>query len=230
MSEFQGFSRELVTFFAGLQKNNSKRWFEEHRNLYETHVKKAMLDFVSAVGERLPEVSPEIVADARINGSVYRIYRDVRFSKNKMPYKTHTAAVFYHRQGKKHEYPGFYFQISHEGIKWGAGHFKITPEQLSRIRAFVARNPDMWFAITNEPLFKATFGEIRGERLKRPPKGYNGDHPAVEALKQKQFLVLAEEPVKLYLENPAVVERTIEMYQIAAPFVEMLCIALGIPF
>ena len=230
MATFQGFSPQLIEFFAGLEKNNTKAWFEDHRSIYETHVKQAMLDFVAAIGERLSEVSPEFVADPRINGSVYRIYRDVRFSKNKLPYKTHTAAVFFHRYGKKHEYPGFYFQISHRGIYWGAGHFKIDSEQLTRIRAFLARNPGMWQAITADPVFLERFGEVYGERLTRPPKGFDTDHPLIDVLKMKQYLVRHEADYAAFLETDEIVDETIRVFQDAAPFVELLCIALGIPF
>ncbi len=230
MSTFQGFSPELIRFFAELEKNNSKKWFNEHRDIYEQHVKQAMLNFVSAMGERFAEISPEIVADPRINGSVYRIYRDIRFSKNKLPYKTHTAAVFYHRYGKKHEFPGFYFQISHKGITWAAGHFKISTEQLERIRNFLGRNPQMWKAITEESQFVQRFGSVYGEKLQRPPKGFDASHPAIEALKLKQFLIRYEEPPESHLNDPGIVEQTLRIYQDAAPFVEMLCIALGIPF
>ncbi len=230
MSTFTGFPRGLLHFFAELEKNNSRSWFEKHRQVYENEVKKPMLAFVEAMQELLPQISPEYVADPRINGSVYRIYRDVRFSKNKMPYKTHTAAVFYHRYGKKHEYPGFYFQISHRGVMWGAGHFKIDPEQLAQIRRFLHRNPSMWKAIVQEKVFRETFGEVKGEKLKRPPKGFDPDHPVIEAIKLKQFLIMREEAAENYVETMAILDKTLEMYQKASPFVEMLCISLQIPF
>ncbi len=230
MKRFAGFSPELVSFFRELEKNNSKSWFETHRSTYETHVKRAMLEFVEAIGERLPEISPEIVAEPRINGSVYRIFRDVRFSKNKMPYKTHTAAVFYHRYGKKHEYPAFYFQISHRGVVWGAGHFRISNEQLARVREFLGNNPGLWQAVVQEERFRRRFGQVYGERLKRPPKGFTEEHPLIDMLKLKQYLVRYEEEVEPWLEAAEIVDRTLEIFADAAPFVEVLCIALGIPF
>jgi len=114
---FNGFPRELIQFYQGLSRNNDKSWFNEHKDIYARHVIAPAQDFVVSMGERLRMLSPGIVADTRANGagSIFRIYRDLRFSKDKRPYKTFLGIFFWEGSGKKMENPGFYFHMEPSG-------------------------------------------------------------------------------------------------------------------
>jgi uncharacterized protein (TIGR02453 family) len=230
MIGFPGFSKKFVAFYSGLKKNNSKAYFEARRDIYENIVKPEMEAFIVSVGEGLRKVSPYFVADPRIGGSMYRIHRDIRFSSNKMPYKTHCAALFYHQQGGRHELPAFYFQIDPDTVMFAAGHYMVSPENLDLIRRAIDRNGDLLAAIVKNRTFKKRFGAIEGEALKKPPRGYDETHPHIDLLKLKQYLVSEEEPVKKWTDDPRIVKRTLDSFRAAAPLVQFLCTAVNVPF
>lgn len=230
MASFAGFSKPFVAFFTGLKRNNSKTYFEAKREIYENVVKPEMAAFILAVGEGLKRISPYFMADPRVGGSMYRINRDIRFSANKMPYKTHGAALFYHQQGGRHELPAFYFQIDPDAVLFAAGHYMVSPENLDLIRRAIAHNGDLLAAILKRSAFKKRFGEIEGEKLKKPPRGYDEEHPHVELLKLKQYLIEEEEPVKNWIDDPRIVKRSLDSFRASAPLVQFLCMALNMPF
>jgi uncharacterized protein (TIGR02453 family) len=230
MAAFTGFSKKFVNFFSGLKKNNSKSYFESKRGVYENIVKPEMEAFIVAVGEGLRRISPHFMAEPRIGGSMYRIYRDIRFSSNKMPYKTHGAALFYHQQGGRHELPAFYFQIDPETVMFAAGHYMVSPENLDLIRRAINRHGDLLAKMVKSRAFKTRFGEIEGEALIKPPRGYDELHRHIELLKLKQYLVSEEEPVKKWIDDPGIVKRALDSFRVAAPLVQFLCTALNVPF
>jgi uncharacterized protein (TIGR02453 family) len=230
MATFAGFSKSFVAFFAGLKKNNSKAYFESKRDIYENTVKPEMGAFIVAVGEGLQKISPHFVGDPRIGGSMFRLHRDIRFSASKLPYKTHCAALFYHQQGGRHELPAFYFQLDPTSVMFAAGHYMVSPEHLEQIRRAIDRNGDLLVSVAKQPAFKKHFGEIEGEALKRPPRGYEESHPHIGMLKLKQYLVSEEEPVKNWIDNPRIVQRTLDTFRAAVPLVRFLCTALNVPF
>lgn len=186
--------------------------------------------FIVAVGEGLTKISPYFVADPRVGGSMYRIYRDIRFSPNKLPYKTHCGALFYHQHGGRHELPAFYFQIDPDTVLFAAGHYMVSPDNLEMIRRAIDRNGDLLASIIRKPTIKKRFGEIEGEALKKAPRGYQEDHPHIELLKLKQYLLSEEEPVRKWIDNPRIVKRTLESFRAAAPLMQFLCAALNMPF
>ena len=228
MSEFKGFPPEYLAFFRGLKRNNSKVYFDSKREIYQRIVKPAMEQFVTAVGEGLDKISPEFVADPAT--SPYRIYRDIRFSKSKVPYKTHAAALFFHRFGYKHEYPAFYFQIEPEEVMFAAGHYLINNDQLEMIRRAIDRNGRLLMDIAKRPSFRRRFRELEGEALRRPPRGYSDSHPYIELLKMKQFLISETVPAKEVVNDPGIVKRALDSFRAAAPLMQFLCAAVNIPF
>ena len=180
------FPPAALAFLAELRKHNQRRWFQPRKHIYEESVKAPMIEAIHRVGEAFRRFAPEMVADPKI--SLYRIYRDTRFSPDKSPYKTHAAAVFPVRGLPKNSGPGLYFHISPEEVLIGGGMYMPEPAALRAVRARIAARPSEFIAIVESRRFRRAFGELEGERLKTMPKGYAADHPAAKYLRHKQFL------------------------------------------
>ena len=180
------FPPQALTFLRGLKRNNRREWFLAHRDQYETHVRQPMLELVERLAGDLREFAPEIVCDPKT--AMYRIYRDVRFSANKAPYKTHVAAVFPARGLPKHEGAGLYFHVSPDEVWVGGGMYAPQTPQLHAVREHIAANFRRLRAIAESPGFRRAVGSLEGERLQRVPRGFPADHPAADYLKYRQFL------------------------------------------
>lgn len=176
------FSPELFRFLRGLAKNNSRDWFQANRERYETALREPCLRFISDLGPRLQGISRRLVADARpTGGSLFRIYRDTRFSKDKSPYKTHAGMHFPVRGGKDVHTPGFYLHLEPDGCFAAAGLWRPDAAALAKVRESIVARPSRWK--------KARVGlPPGGDRLRRPPRGYDPNHPFVEDLKRKDFV------------------------------------------
>jgi uncharacterized protein (TIGR02453 family) len=183
---FNGFPRESLTFLRSLRRNNNREWFQDHKTIYESAVKQPMCDLVEALGEAFETFAPEMVASPK--ASVYRIYRDTRFSKDKTPYKTHIAAVFPRKGLEKHEGAGFYMHIDPSELLIAGGVYMPLPDDLNAIRTHIASNYRAFKRIIEAKAFQKFFGELGGEQLSRVPRGFPADHPAADYLKFKQFL------------------------------------------
>jgi uncharacterized protein (TIGR02453 family) len=181
---FEGFPREGISFLRRLKKNNNREWFNKHKTEYEELVKFPMQTFISSMKQPMEKLAPEIQVDE--NRSLFRIYRDTRFSKNKTPYKTHVAAVF-HLKGHWEETAGFYVHIEPGGVYVGGGIYMPDSDQLKRIRAAIAEKSDEFLAIMKNKIFRKTFNALEGEKLQRAPLGYPKAHPMIEWLKHKSF-------------------------------------------
>jgi len=183
------FPKEGLEFLRALQRNNRRPWFLKHKEDYERHVKAPMVELVMALSHDLP---PECIADPA--KSIFRTYRDVRFSKNKLPYKTHTAARFLPRGVPKHEGAGFYFHISTEEVWIGGGFYAPTPQEMLRVRTRIAEHHRKFAGIVESKVFRKHFGELQGSKLTRVPRGFPCDHSAAEWLKHKQWFAGADLP------------------------------------
>ena len=183
---FPGFPPEARLFLRDLAANNNREWFKAHKADYDSFVREPLLALAGELGTALMEHSPGYLCDAR--RSVYRIYRDIRFSKNKAPYKTHAAAVFPPLGLERHAGAGFYFHFSAEELLVGGGVYAPGSSELRSIRQQIADDPAELRAILGASAFRKAFGEIEGERLKRVPQGFPKDHPAADLLVRKQFL------------------------------------------
>jgi uncharacterized protein (TIGR02453 family) len=178
------FTPDFFRFLRELAKNNNKTWFTANKTRYETAVRDPSFAFVRAVGPRLGTVSKHLVADPRpVGGSVMRIYRDIRFSRDKSPYKTAVGIHFPHEgTGADEEHlPGFFLHLA-PGDSWVyAGMWMPEPARVLQIRkAIVARSSD-WKKV------HAAVHEIEGEQLKRPPPGFDPGHPWIVDLRRKGF-------------------------------------------
>jgi uncharacterized protein (TIGR02453 family) len=183
---FDGFPKEGLEFLKRLKRNNNRPWFKRHRHEYEELVRFPMQCLVASLAQRMADVAPEIEFHPR--KSIFRIYRDTRFSKNKTPYKTNIAASFELRgQHGPTETPGLYLGVEPGEIYVGGGLYMPTGPQLKAIRQSIVSNPEDWLAIVEDKRFKKEFGGIEGEKLQRAPLGYPVDHPMIAHLRHKQF-------------------------------------------
>ncbi len=175
----------LIAFLAELALNNNKAWFDEHRPTYE-RLRGEWLDFVSRVIDGITEFDPS-VGIVSPKDALFRINRDVRFARDKRPYNsTFSAAIC--PQGRSSGQPAYYFQVNEEGILMVAGGVYMPASAiLGEIRDHIARYPERLEAVLADPAFAATFGTIEGERLKRPPQGYDETTPGIEFIKLKSF-------------------------------------------
>ena len=176
------FSPEIFRFLRDLAKNNSRGWFQANRERYETALREPCLRFISDLGPLLRGVSRELVADPRPSGgSLFRIYRDTRFSRDKSPYKTHAGMYFPVRGGKDVHTPGFYLHLEPGACFAAAGLWHPDGAALAKVRDAIVASPDNWKrARARLPL--------EGDRLRRPPRGYDAAHPFIEDLKRKDFV------------------------------------------
>ena len=188
---FEGFPEEGIRFLQRLKRNNSRTWFQAHKPEYEERVRFPMQCLIAGLRRELGEEIPEI--DFNPRGSIFRIYRDTRFSKDKTPYKTNIAASFRLRgtQGPI-ENPGLYVGIEPGEIFIGGGLYLPSGDQLKKIRKSIVDDPDEFLSIVKSRPFRATLGGILGDTLQRAPLGYAPDHPMIEYLKLKQFYVGVE--------------------------------------
>jgi len=217
---FSGFPREGIAFLQRLKKNNNRPWFQKHREEYEELVRFPMECLIASLGPLMTERAPEFEFQPR--RSIFRIYRDVRFSKNKAPYKTNIAASFEVRGNKSPtELPGFYLGIEPGEIFIGGGVYMPAGDQLKKIRQSIAEHPEDFLRIIEDPAFKKMFKEIMGERLQKAPLGYPKDHPMIGHLRLKQFFVgrIMSDAACL---RPRFVTTVAEVLHTALPFVRWL--------
>lgn len=222
---FEGFPKESITFFKRLKKNNDREWFAAHKPDYEEFVKFPMQSFIAAMQPHFADFAPQF--DVNPKRSMFRIYRDTRFSKDKTPYKIHMAAHFVLRgKPKGFEGSGYYLHIAPNDVFIGGGIYMPDNDQLKRIRAAIAADAKGFLAIVNKPSFKRMFPAISGAKLSRPPKGFAPDHPMIEWLKMKQFFTGADlkEPVIYRKDFPALIAKHCKEL---APLVDYLNKAMG---
>ncbi|MCA9147730.1 MAG: DUF2461 domain-containing protein [Planctomycetales bacterium] len=189
--DFAGFPRETLAFLCGIRANNSKKWFESHRVDYENYFVQPAKQFVSAAAAKLGQLDPAIVAEPRINGSIFRINRDVRFSADKRPYKDHLDLLFWVGD-KKSTASALFFRASPDMTCIGAGHYGC-PQLLNHFRAAVA-DPDAGkeLAAIAKKLRKAGY-ELKGEHYQRMPRNFPSDGPAAEFLLHQGLYIVVEE-------------------------------------
>ncbi len=217
---FQGFPREGIRFLRNLKRHNEREWFTAHKDEYEEHVKLPMQSFIVALRPILQGFAPEF--DVHPKRSLFRIYRDTRFSKDKTPYKTHVAAHFVLRGTEKGLVgAGYYIHIEPGECFIGAGIYMPDGQQLKHIRAAVASRGQEFLSILRDRTFVRRYGTVQGDRLTRMPKGYDEDDPMAEWLRLKQFFVGASLPEKSCY-GPSFVRTTASYFEAAAPFLRFL--------
>jgi uncharacterized protein (TIGR02453 family) len=189
------FTRRTITFLRALKRNNDREWFRARKADYEQHVRGPMVQLLERLGEDFRRFAPELIADPKV--SLFRIYRDTRFSEDKSPLKTHVAAHFPSRGRRPaDDGAGLYLEVAPTWVWFGGGIYMPSTSYLHAIREHVASTHPRLHRIVTAPTFKRTFGEVQGSRLSRVPRGYVKDHPAAHYLQYKQFYVGREFPAE----------------------------------
>ena len=221
---------DLFAFLRELKENNDRDWFAANKDRYETQVRQSLLRFITDFGLRLAEISPHYIADARpVGGSLFRIYRDIRFSKDKTPYKTAAGIQFRHESATRDVHaPGFYLHLEPCNCFAGVGMWRPDSATLARIRDAIVADPARWEAALSDEAFQPAY-RLGGESLKRPPRGYDPDHPFIEDMKRKEFV--ASTPLsETEVFAPKFIDRYAEICRQATPFMKFLTGAIGLPF
>jgi len=223
------FFPELFKFLKDLKRNNDRDWFAANKPRYEEQVKETIIGFILDFGPHLQKLSPHFLADPRpVGGSMFRIFRDTRFSKDKQPYKTNVGVQFRHEASRDAHAPCFYLHLSPDEVFAAAGIWHPETAAARLIRAKIADAPQRWLGIVGRKAFRDTY-HLSGESLLRPPRGIDADHPAVEDLKRKDFIAVAN----LTREQacaPGFITSLARLWGKADPLMTFLCEALGQPF
>lgn len=229
MGNFNGFPKGCIPFLNSLAKNNDRAWFNENKTHYESKVREPAMSFIEAMGPRLITLSPNFTAiPKKVGGSLMRVYRDTRFSKDKSPYKTNIGIQFRHELGKDVHAPGFYVHIEPSACFLGVGIWHPESKVLSRIRDFMIDNPNGWRQAVEHSPFSSNY-VLEGESLKRSPKGYPADHELIDDLKRKDFIACMNFPDQKITLN-SFPDYVIQHFEQADPFMSYLCMAVGVRY
>lgn len=223
------FTKATLSFLDELAANNDRAWFAANRSRYESLVREPALDFIEAMAPVLETFAPHFRADIRkVGGSLMRVFRDTRFSRDKAPYKTNIGIQFRHALGKDVHAPGFYVHIATDECFLAVGCWHPDADALGRIRDSIARKPEKWFSARGDKDFVKQWA-LSGDSLKRPPRGYSADHPAIEDLKRKDFIGMA--PLSLAeVTGNKLVQLAHARFAAAAPLMKFLCDALEVQY
>jgi len=219
-------SAGLFRFLKDLKAHNGREWFADQKARYESDARDPFLRLIAAFSGPLSGVSRHFIADPRPSGgSMFRIYRDTRFAKDKTPYKTHLAAHFPHRSAKAGGVhgPGFYLHLEPGGSFAGGGLWHPDPDTLFKVRQAIVAKATAWKALREGGL------EIEGEALKRVPQGFDADHACAEDLKLKDYYITRSFTDAQVL-APDFVDHVAGACLSAAPLVRFLCKALDLPW
>jgi len=223
------FSRKTVKFLKSLEKNNNRDWFADNKQHYEDDVRTPALGYIESMGTHMGKISPHFVVSAKkVGGSLMRVHKDVRFSKDKTPYKTNIGIHFKHARGKDVHAPGFYLHIEPGDVFIGAGIWRPESGTLKNVRTLIDEYPNEWKKLASKITEKQGF-EFGGDSLKRPPKGFMKDHELIDDLKRKDFIAVQNLKVTdIYVEDFDKV--TAKLFKAASPLVKFICDADDLPF
>jgi uncharacterized protein (TIGR02453 family) len=223
------FTKDTLKFLDELTANNNRVWFEANKMRYESLVREPALEFISTMEPVFADFAPHFRADPRkVGGSLMRVFRDTRFSRDKTPYKTNIGIQFRHELGKDVHAPGFYVHIATDECFLAIGCWHPDSDALGRIREFIAQNPKKWFSVRDHKKFVGQW-ELAGDSLTRPPRGYAESHVAIEDLKRKDFIGIA--PLSLAeVAKPGLVKLAGARFASAEPFMKFLCDALSVQY
>ena len=225
------FTTKTFAFLKDLAANNEREWFKANQERYESDVREPALAFIEDFAAPLYRISPHFVADPRKQGgSLFRIHRDTRFSKDKTPYKTHTGMHFRHVATKDDVHaPGLYLHIEPGACWMGIGLWRPSTENATRIREAIVADSTGWKRAGYGKRFSETFELSEGDKLQRPPRGFDPDHPYVEDLKRRDFTAGARLTQRQVTGEDFLAGFT-AMSKTAAPFLRYLSSAVGVSF
>lgn len=226
---FRGFKPLTVSFLQELSDNNNRNWFSQNKHRYEKDVLTPALDYISAMSEPLAKISSNFTAiPKRIGGSLMRIYRDTRFSKDKTPYKTNIGIQFRHQLAKDVHAPGYYVHIAPDEIFVGIGTWHPPSDALLKIRDYIVAYPKKWIAVRDNKIFRKEFN-LSGDKLKLAPRGFSKNHELIDDLRWKDFITVRNLDQN-DIQNENFIELSSVLFKTATPYMKFLCDALEIPF
>ena len=226
---YTGFKPETLEFLRELKKNNNRDWFKENKTRYEEQVLDVALHFIQSMQDPIKEISPHFTAiPKRMGGSLMRVYRDTRFSKNKLPYKTNIGIQFRHEQAKNVHSPGYYVHIEPDDVFLGAGMWMPESESLLGIRQRIADKPAEWQRAKGGKTFVRHF-KLGGSSLTRPPRGFDKEHPMIEDIKRKSFIAVKNMNLGEVL-DPRFQRKVETAFKAATPYMQFLCKAVRVPY
>ena len=222
-----GFYPDTFEFLEQLTKNNNKVWFDENREKYEYQVRTPALEFIEAFAFNLSRLSPHFIASPKkMGGSLRRIHRDMRFSKDKTPYKTNVGIQFRHEAGKDIHAPGFYLHLSQEECFLGVGIWRPDSKALNKIRDHIDANQKQWQLLSSN---LAEPWHFVGDTLVRPPKGFDKEHPLIYDLKRKDFIAL-KPLTQTQVCSPTFADDAYKILNEQTKIMAFLCKALDVPY
>jgi len=223
------FTQDTFNFLSQLASNNNRDWFLENKHIYEETVRTPALNFITDFSDELLKISPHFTAlPKKVGGSLMRVNRDVRFGKDKRPYKTNIGIQFRHEVGKDIHAPGFYLHIENDACFIGVGLWKPDSKALGHIRDAIIEKNDDWVKKKSGVFFNQHF-KLEGRALKTAPRGYAKDHPLIEDLRRQDFIAIASVPNKFMLSKDLIPQIS-TYFSEASDFMQFLCKALGVRF
>ena len=215
---FNGFSKDTVKFLKALEKNNDKAWFDAHRQDYEQHYLEPAKQLVTALGPGLKKISSSIEAQPKVNGSIFRINRDIRFSKDKTPYKPHIDLWFWEGDERSFGSSGFFLRLAPKQLILGAGLHRFDKEQLKGFRSGVDDEKRGKALVTAIKRVTDTGEyEVRGESYKKVPRGFDPQHPRAALLRHGSLHAVLEQKLPAEIHSPAFVEYCLRHFKAMAP-------------
>ena len=219
---------DLFRFFVDLKANNDRTWFKANQARFEESVREPLLAFVAAFEEPLAAISPSMLAVAKKSGgSMFRIHRDTRFSKDKSPYKTWAGVQFRHEAGKDAHAPCYYLHLAPGDVFVGAGIWHPDGPALAAIRTRIDESPVDWKRARDAVL--GAGWELEGDALKRIPRGYDAEHPLADDLRRKDFIAVYRLSEKDVVQD-GFLERYTDLCREPLDLMKFLTAALGLPF
>jgi uncharacterized protein (TIGR02453 family) len=223
---FNGYSKEFTKFFADLAMNNSKTWFNEHKKDYEQYVLEPSKLFVIAMGEKLYELSANINAIPMVNKSLFRLNRDVRFSKDKSPYKTNLGIFFWEGSRKRMECPGFYFHVEANNLMLGGGMYQFPKDLIEPYRKVVVHEKSGKELNNIIKRLKEEKIGLGGEHYKRVPQGYEPNHQNSELLKHNGLYSMVETKIPKEFYSDKLIDYCFDRFEKMHPLHKWLLINL----
>ena len=226
---YVGFEKASIEFLEQLAANNNREWFKENKSRYDEQVLDVALRFIQSMQDPLAAIAPNFTAvPQRVGGSLMRVYRDTRFSHNKLPYKTNIGIQFRHQRAKDVHSPGYYVHIDPDQVFVGVGMWRPDADSLRAIRDRIVAKPSEWSAALQDPEFRRHF-ELGGESLSRAPRGFDKDHELIDDIRRTSFIAVRDLDVEDSL-NPQFQRKVETSFAAAAPFMKFLCKAVDVPF
>jgi uncharacterized protein (TIGR02453 family) len=210
---------EGIAFLRNLARNNDREWFNPRKAVFEAELKEPMLAIIRTVTNAMLDFAPTFVRPAE--KCLFRIYRDTRFSANKLPYKTHVAAWWSHQGLEKTSGAGYYFHVSAKEVIVAAGAYMPEKDQLAQIRHWLLDHHLEFRKLLQKPAVRKAFSEFESNALTRPPKGFPAEHPGMDLIRCRQWGLAATLPTAEAL-KPNFAATLIRYFKIAAPVVEAL--------